>query len=163
MVFDAPFLDEPFASRYMKFKKAIEKIKNKHLVYVPHVVCRGYDHLKEELQLAQQAGGEGLMLRDPESIYEGKRSNTLLKVKTSMDSEATVIEHMLGTGKYKNQIGALKVQTDQGVTFSIGVGLNAKMRKDPPKVGTRITYIYYGLTDDGKPRFPVFDRIREEY
>jgi DNA ligase-1 len=37
------------------------------------------------------------------------------------------------------------------------------MRKDPPKVGTRITYIYYGLTDDGKPRFPVFDRVREEY
>ena len=52
MVFDAPLLDEPFVNRYAKFKKAIEKIKNPHLVYVPHVVCRGYEHLKEELALA---------------------------------------------------------------------------------------------------------------
>jgi len=39
MVFDAPLLDEPFSDRYAKFKKAIEKIKNPHLVYVPHVLC----------------------------------------------------------------------------------------------------------------------------
>ncbi|CAK68477.1 unnamed protein product (macronuclear) [Paramecium tetraurelia] len=162
MVFDAPLLDEPFVNRYSKLKKAIEKIKNPHLVYVPHVVCRGYEHLKEELALAQQAGGEGLMLRDPSSIYEGKRSNTLLKVKTTMDSEATVIDHISGMGKFKDQLGALKVQTDAGITFQIGVGFNSKLRKDPPKIGSRVSYTYYGLTDDGKPRFPVFERIRED-
>lgn len=36
------------------------------------------------------------------------------------------------------------------------------MRKNPPRIGSRITYKYYGLTDDGKPRHPVFDRVRED-
>ena len=39
------------------------------------------------------------MLRHPESIYEGKRSRTLLKVKTFEDDEATVLGHEPGTGR----------------------------------------------------------------
>lgn len=35
--------------------------------------------------------GEGLMLRVPDSLYERKRSNTLLKVKVFLDEEATII------------------------------------------------------------------------
>jgi DNA ligase-1 len=37
--------------------------------------------------------GEGLMLKDPESFYEKKRSKKLLKVKKFDDAEAIVIGH----------------------------------------------------------------------
>ena len=37
--------------------------------------------------------GEGLMLKDPESFYEKKRSKKLLKVKKFDDDEAIVIGH----------------------------------------------------------------------
>jgi DNA ligase-1 len=37
--------------------------------------------------------GEGMMLREPTSMYEGKRSDNLLKVKKFDDAEATVIGH----------------------------------------------------------------------
>ena len=37
--------------------------------------------------------GEGVMLRDPNSSYERKRSNSLLKVKRFEDTEATVVGH----------------------------------------------------------------------
>lgn len=37
--------------------------------------------------------GEGMMIKDPESEYEHKRSKKLLKVKTFQDTEATVIAH----------------------------------------------------------------------
>jgi DNA ligase-1 len=37
--------------------------------------------------------GEGLMLKDPESKYERRRSEKLLKVKKFDDSEAIVIGH----------------------------------------------------------------------
>jgi DNA ligase-1 len=37
--------------------------------------------------------GEGLMLKDPESFYEKKRSNKLLKVKKFDDAEAIVTGH----------------------------------------------------------------------
>ena len=43
--------------------------------------------------------GEGIMLKDPESKYERRRSEKLLKVKKFDDSEAIVIGHQRGTGR----------------------------------------------------------------
>ena len=37
--------------------------------------------------------GEGVMLRDPKSLYENRRSDKLLKVKKFDDAEAKVIGH----------------------------------------------------------------------
>jgi len=47
------------------------------------------------------------MLRDPDSLYEGKRSRSLLKVKTSQDAEGTIIGLIDGTGKFEGHLGAL--------------------------------------------------------
>jgi DNA ligase-1 len=52
--------------------------------------------LKERLVEVQNLGGEGLMLRQPGSLYVGKRSKTLLKVKTFYDAEAKVIGYEAG-------------------------------------------------------------------
>jgi DNA ligase-1 len=69
-------------------------------------------------------GGEGVMLRDPESKYEGKRSDKLLKVKKFDDAEATVIGHEKGTGRCSGMLGALRVKDDHGIFFKIGSGFN---------------------------------------
>ena len=37
--------------------------------------------------------GEGMMIKDGNSMYEGKRSDKLLKVKKFDDAEATVTGH----------------------------------------------------------------------
>ena len=61
---------------------------------VPHVtVCpqrrlSGTDDLEAELQRVVEAGGEGLMLREPYSQYEFKRSFSMLKVKRFFEAEA---------------------------------------------------------------------------
>lgn len=49
------------------------------------------------------------MIKDPESLYEAKRSNLLLKVKQFEDTEATVIGHEKGTGRCAAMLGALQV------------------------------------------------------
>ena len=51
--------------------------------------------------------GEGVMLKDPNSAYEGKRSHSLLKVKRFEDAEATVIGHLPGTGRLTGMCGAI--------------------------------------------------------
>jgi len=51
--------------------------------------------------------GEGVMLKDPESEYEGRRSYSLLKVKKFDDAEATVIGHHRGTGRCTGMCGAI--------------------------------------------------------
>ena len=99
------------------------------------------------------------MLRDPKSIYEGRRSDFLLKVKKFEDAEATVIGHEKGTGRCSNMCGAIRVRGDDGTLFKIGSGFTDAQRMKPPKLGARVTYKYMGKSDAGKPRFPIFLRL----
>lgn len=64
------------------------------------------------------------MLRDPESLYEGRRSDRLLKVKTFEDDEATVLDHEEGSGRCQGMLGALHVINSKGIEFRIGSGFN---------------------------------------
>ena len=51
--------------------------------------------------------GEGVMFKVPNSAYEGRRSESLLKVKRFEDTEDTVIGHLKGTGRCANMCGAI--------------------------------------------------------
>jgi len=100
-----------------------------------------------------------LMLRQPASRYERKRSGTLLKVKTFHDAEATVVGYESGTGRNASCVGALVAQLQDGTEFRVSSGLTDALRRDPPAVGTVFTFKYQQLTDAGVPRFPSFYRV----
>ena len=69
--------------------------------------------------------GEGVMVKDPESRYETKRSWSLLKVKRFDDSEAIVIDHEAGRGRLEGVCGALKVkEPTTGHEFKMGSGFS---------------------------------------
>ena len=98
-------------------------------------------------------------MRNPESFYENRRSDSLLKVKTFYDDEAEVIGYTAGTGRCTGMVGALKVRNTHGVEFEVGSGLTDDLRRRPPKKGTKITYKYQEFNkDSGKPRFPTYMR-----
>ena len=78
----------------------------------------------EEMDKVIEEGGEGIMLRQPESKYENKRSDKLLKVKKFDDAEATVIAIEKGEGRLKDLMGAIRVKSDDGKEFKIGSGFN---------------------------------------
>ena len=161
MVFDAPHSKGTFEER-MQFLRATLPEGNQFVRVVTQERCKGSAQLLAERDRVVRLGGEGLMLRQPESIYEAGRSATLLKVKPYDDAEATVIAHEPGQGKYKGKLGALRVRTDDGKEFSVGSGFTDAERESPPPVGTVITYRFRGLTAEGLPRFPSFLRIRRD-
>jgi DNA ligase-1 len=125
-------------------------------------LCKGHGHLDEELKRVQAQDGEGLMLRRAGSLYEAGRSNSLLKVKTFQDEEAVVIGYEAGKGRNAEVTGALKCRNRAGIRFSVGSGLNDAQRANPPKVGEIITYRFFELTKDNKPRFPSFVGVRAD-
>jgi DNA ligase-1 len=132
-----------------------------HAVAHEHARCKGIAHLKEELLRVEALGGEGLMLRQPQSQYVIGRSSTLLKVKTFHDAEATVIGHQPGAGRHKGRLGALLVKLPDGTEFSVGTGFSDAERKVPPAIGSTITFRYQELSDGGVPRFPSYVGIRQ--
>lgn len=91
------------------------------------------------------------MLRRPASLYEHRRSKSLLKVKTFSDEEARVIGHEGGAGRASGMCGALVCETPDKRKFKVGSGLSDAQRRDPPKVGTVITYRYQELTKANIP------------
>lgn len=80
--------------------------------------------IDEQLEQITSLGGEGLMLRKPESKWEPYRSHNLLKVKRLQDAEATVIGYITGRktdlgSKLLGKMGALLVQMDNGIKFEL--------------------------------------------
>ena len=161
MVFDAPGAKGTFEERVQFLKRTLPE-GNQFVKPVAQVRCKGTAQLLAERDRVVSEGGEGLMLRKPESEYEAGRSPTLLKVKTHDDAEATVIAHLPGKGKYAGKLGSLRMRAADGREFSLGSGFTDAQREAPPAVGTVVTYRYRGLTAKGLPRFPTFLRVRKD-
>ena len=160
MVFDMPDVEATFDYRLTHLNQFIQKIQIPWLIAVKQTKVKSHKDLMKSLEKITAFGAEGLMLHKGSSMYRGKRTGDLLKVKLFQDAEAVVIEHIEGKGKYKNKLGALLVSLENGVTFKVGTGFSDKERSDPPKIGSVITYRYRGKTKNGIPRFASFLRER---
>lgn len=115
---------------------------------MPDTVCQVLKQTKcvnkEELATLMDSicggKGEGVMLKDPKSLYEGRRSMSLLKVKRFEDAEAKVIGHLRGTGRCETMCGAIRVREKDGKEFKIGSGFTDAQRIKPPKKGSIVTF-----------------------
>jgi DNA ligase len=157
MVFDMPVAGPSFAVRRERLLALAPQL---HAPVEIAPQWRGSDRAELERTLARtvSGGGEGLMLHAADAAYVAGRSDTLLKLKPHLDAEAVVVGHRAGTGKYVQRVGALEVESAEGRRFFIGSGLSDAARRDPPAVGTTVTYRYRDLTSSGLPRFATFLR-----
>ncbi len=159
MSFDLPSMKAPFEERYKELVSLVESGGPAHFRYLPQTRCKGMDHLLKMLKDVESKGGEGLMLRQPGSMYVAGRSTTLLKVKSHLEMEAKVVGYTAGKGKYKGLTGALECVLKSGAAFCVSPGPDEN-RRNPPKVGTIINIHLKELTVDGIPREPTFHGAR---
>jgi DNA ligase-1 len=163
MVFDLPgphFAAMPFEAR-QQYLADWTRHGARHVRFVRQTRCTGPAHLKEMMREVTKAGGEGLMLREPGSLYEHKRSSTLLKLKNFRDLEARVVGYIPGKGKHVGRLGALMVKLRNGIEFDVGTGFTDEEREHPPRKGAKVTVRYQELSRDGVPRFPVYVTTRD--
>lgn len=161
-VFDMPADGAPFSERYRQLKALVNEAGCEHLVLVVQKPVASHPALMSELDAIVAKGGEGLMLKRIDSLYQAGRSDDLLKVKRYQDAEARVVGHTAGQGKYAGMLGALEVELADGRALRIGTGFTDRQRRHPPAVGSTITFRYRGLTSTGLPRFASFLRIRND-
>jgi len=140
--------------------KKVNNLTHKYIRDVKQIKIKDKNHLKEFLQEIESKKGEGVVVRDPSKLYISKRTSSALKVKNFKDTECEVIGHTEGKGKLKGLLGAIKCKLKNGITFKIGSGFNMEERRDPPKIGYIVTFKYKEFTKYGKPRFPVYLRVR---
>lgn len=192
-VYDAPDINATFEQRYNFLRSIMPKVKEHWIKYrktldskfkkvtcpmvlTKQTIVTSMDHMKKNYEELLKEGAEGIMLKDPSSIYEDKRSNFMLKYKPSFDAEAKILDYRPGTGKYEGLLGAFictplinkgnyqVVDKNKDHIFAIS-GMDDIVRKNYKKthpIGTIITYEYSGMTDAGKPRFARYLRIRDD-
>jgi len=163
MIFELPNASGTFAERAQRIEEILAGTHWLQLIAVEQFRVSDRAALKRKLDQVVRGGGEGLMLHLADAGYVTGRSDVLLKLKPLQDTEAVVIEHVPGKGKYRGMLGALRVQMADGKKFLIGTGFSDKVRKNPPPLGTAVTYTYRGLTQTGLPRFASYLRVRENF
>tara|TARA_A100001011_G_scaffold382778_1_gene453111 strand:- start:1127 stop:2257 length:1131 start_codon:yes stop_codon:yes gene_type:complete len=111
-------------------------------------------------------GYEGVMIRNEGSSYKYKhRSYDLQKVKRFEDDEFEIIGGKEGTGRESGMV-VFKCLTKNGLNFDVrpmgSQEVRSKMFKNLNSyLGKMLTIRFQGLTDDGRPRFPVGVAVRD--
>lgn len=161
-IFDAPTGSGPFSERIEQARRWFQDHPTPYAFVIEQIPLADQAQLQAELQRVEAAGGEGLMVRNPQAHYAAGRSAEVLKVKSFADAEAVVIEHLPGQGENQGRLGALLVERPDGLRFRLGTGFSAAERLQPPPLGSSVSYKYYGLYPSGIPRFPAFLRLRQD-
>lgn len=129
------------------------------------------DTVNEKLFEVCEAGGEGLMIRDPSSFWVPERSHKLLKIKKLLDSEATVLGYKWGRATDKGSkllglMGSLTCVWHNGVVFDLSGFTDAERLM----VGEDV--LGYGAAHEGEivdalnyhnPSFPVGSKVTFKY
>lgn len=158
-VFELPAGEGTFEQRADQLKALASGV----VVPVEQQRFKSNAELRAKLKQVVDAGGEGLMLHRADAPLASGRSDLLLKLKPLADAEAVVVRHEPGKGRLAGQLGALELQTPDGLHFKLGTGFTDAQRRDPPPIGATITYRYRDLTPSGKPRFASFLRVAEAF
>lgn len=162
MVFDVPAHTGPFTDRIAAYHGLVSRIDQPWVRAVPQERVASHSALMTRLGRMVRDGGEGLMLHRGDAPYRAVRNDDLLKVKTHEDAEARVIGHLPGQGRHTGRLGALQVETPEGVRFRLGTGFTDIQREHPPALGEWVTYRFRGVSAKGVPRFASFLRVRPD-
>ena len=161
-IFEVPNKDGNFTQRLQHIKNWIVDNKLDHVKIIEQKNCKNKLELKKYLHYIEKLGGEGVVIKNPKLPYFYGRSSKILKVKSFKDMEGKVIGINKGKGRFENIMGSLTLRLDNGIVFKLGGGFKLKEREHPPQIGKIVTFKYYGLTKNKKPKFASFLRIRED-
>ena len=144
-------LDELLSSYHLSIKVVTTtKIESEDLINI---------YYKEYME----QGYEGQILRT-NSLYENKRSKSLLKYKTFNDAEFKILGIVEGLGNLSGKVGKLQFKIN-GKPFDSAVNGTweylEELYKRNDLIGKTATVRYFELTADGLPRFPKVIEIRD--
>lgn len=180
-VFDAIKVEDWFVQscndEYETRRKRLENIVNTigfgsdNICLVRSTIVHNEKELLNEYERCLDLGHEGVMIKDIKGLYTFKRSDAMLKMKPITTYEGVVVGHYLGRDgtRHLGAFGGFNVLLPNGVVTRVGGGFSDVQRVDFLLTGYdsfvgKIAEVegQPPLTNEGKIRFPVFKRWRQE-
>ncbi len=159
-IFEVPNQKGDFFIRLKKAKNWFEKFPNKNVQIIKQIKIKNKSHLNTYLEEIISKKGEGVIIKNPDKEYISGRNPYILKVKKFKDMEGEVIK--INISKKTNVLKSLTIKLQDNTIFNLGTGFSKDVRIKPPKIGSIVTFKYYGLTKNGKPKFASFLHIRKD-
>ncbi|MFA7083812.1 MAG: DNA ligase [Arcobacteraceae bacterium] len=157
-IFEVPHTKGNFTERLKKAQRWFKKNTNPQVKIIPQKLCINTQELNDFLDDIIKKKGEGVMIKNPNTPYESGRTSNLLKVKKFQDTEGIVI----GINYNNILLKSLVIELPSKVKFNLGNGFTKAQRQNPPKIGAIVTFKYYGLTKNQKPKFASFLHERKD-
>ncbi len=171
-IYDIPSIfnlneNDPFNVRHNLFNSVFEKYKNnlKHI----KVLETFYIHKENEINNFHDNfvsnGYEGLMIRNSNAPYEGKRTHNLLKVKIFKEEEFEITKVNEGDGGLSGHAATFTFVMPDGKVFDAKMeGSFDRLKwiyQNPQEVvGKMGTVKYFKLTKRGVPKFGTVKTVR---
>lgn len=130
-------------------------------IRLPYDEKKARDLFDDMLESVTDLGGEGLIARAPYAIWIPKRTYSILKAKPFNDAEGIVIGYVPGQGKYLGMLGSLVLLFGEK-QFQLS-GFTDEERQNWETgfpIGSKVTFRYRELTQDGIPREARYWRKR---
>lgn len=143
------WIDKHIVSKF-KYCKAVETV----IFESESEMLEFYGNALEDLQ-------EGIILRNMDSAYAHKRSDSLLKVKPEDDAECKILEIVQGKGDRQGTAQNAVVSWNGEIFEAVFMGTHETReniwvdRKE--WVGQEVTFLYMGLTGKGVPNYARID------
>jgi DNA ligase-1 len=159
-IFEVPNQKGDFFERLKKAQIWFEKFPNKQVKIIQQIKVKDKPHLDNYLKKIITKKGEGVIIKNPNTKYISGRNSNILKVKKFDDMEGEVIK--INISNKTKVLKSLTIKLQNNTKFNLGTGFSKQERKNPPKIGSIITFKYYGFTKNGKPKFASFLHIRKD-
>lgn len=159
-------VDRPYEFRKNQLEHMIRQVPPSIVQGLRTGTIESADDVPIELKFAEDAGYEGIMLRNKLGLYENdRRSPHLQKVKSFQDAEFTIVGARQGIGKFEG-MAILACETQDGKVFDVMPMGTAEYRRHLYDIrtslyGKMLTVKFFEYTKDGIPRFPVGTGIRD--
>ncbi len=145
-VFDAPMPDVPFGLRVKYVDEVCRRIRKRAprgrripIHPVKHIAVKSLAHARSMLKEVLDVGGEGVIVRHPQSLYRHGRSNLYLKLKPVVEIKGVVVGFEPGV------VGSNEIRLENGAfTFIKGKRL---------PVGKAVVVEAQQILASGAPRF----------
>jgi DNA ligase-1 len=162
-VYDLPSYNAKFGYRCGYLFKLLNNY-HPSIEIVDTVLIENEEKLMSWYNKYMEAGYEGQMVRLNEK-YENKRSKSLLKHKSFIDEEYTILDIVEGVGNKTGMVGSFVFKNKAGKTFNSSPKFNWEVCTEMwnnrhELIGKEATVKYFNLTPDGVPRFPYVIAIR---
>jgi DNA ligase-1 len=159
-----------FAERSELLKEIVEACNCPELIFLPQTKVRNMQHAYQFYKSVVLAGGEGVVLKNPNSLYEHRRSSNMLKWKPVLSSEAKVVGFNVGAHQ---TLGSFQVALldDPSIEFKLAGKMSKKFREqyvfrktklteilshEVPHLNDIVGFEYMNLSSAGVPRQAVF-------